>query len=744
MNTYVENSKEKKSHSIAHNLFQKKGRKYSGFQFVDNRPNAVAHEKTQEIVNNSSQAKQAAQLKTMVENYSTQQPSLRKRANTTGLPDHLKSGIENLSGYSMDDVTVHYNSDKPAQLQAHAYAQGTDIHLQPGQEKHLPHEAWHVVQQKQGRVKTTLQMKGGVNINDDSDLEKEADVMGMKAFEFVDNRPEAAAQRKIHELVNDSTSALFAPRKETLLNPDESDSESKQRINTPYFTNEGNRAPVQRVIDFSKKSKRVSATNIEELILFFVAKYGKFNEDHIRDKIKKIDAQEDNWSVFDVYRSFEEDNLSVFTEVEFSHSSSPNLPGGGMSDEKRYAAINQFAFNTVTKLVGIVGKNRFEARNDSDDDQHAEEIFMQQVDSSGIKLNEETVIVITINNSPCHAKCATLLAEWVKKHGLKDVTMFFANPYGTDEEFTNAIKILQAAGIKIHGFIPLDEIGTDTDNEIEGRYRKRFNKMGGKLKRAKKEKLYTSDNDSSSSEEEEEDSSDEDSDDEVLRYFGIGPHSDPLLERSRKYWIERIKHLVKLAKEKGNSDIDFEDAADEMGEIVDDPFSLEYISTTEDFKKYISEIDIAFDRCAKKMISSQKGSSINYNIRAESGIDRVIVVSIQEALLSANYITDRQITVVSGKNWTCYIRCVLIRLGKLSDYEAVIAKISEDRLNISSGVTVGEGTETQIQAIIESITGMTYYATATDVSHGHSSSSVTQHGTHVEMILTGAHFSLLG
>jgi hypothetical protein len=38
-------------------------------------------------------------------------------ANNTGLPDNLKSGIENLSGFSMDDVKVHYNSEKPAQLQ---------------------------------------------------------------------------------------------------------------------------------------------------------------------------------------------------------------------------------------------------------------------------------------------------------------------------------------------------------------------------------------------------------------------------------------------------------------------------------------------------------------------------------------------------------------------------------------------------------------------------------------------------
>ena len=107
---------------------------------------------------------------------------IQQKANRTGLPDNLKSGVESLSGYSMDDVKVHYNSSKPAQLQAHAYAQGADIHVAPGQEKHLPHEAWHVVQQKQGRVKPTKQLKSKVNINDDAGLEKEADVMGAKAM----------------------------------------------------------------------------------------------------------------------------------------------------------------------------------------------------------------------------------------------------------------------------------------------------------------------------------------------------------------------------------------------------------------------------------------------------------------------------------------------------------------------------------------------------------------------------------
>ncbi len=100
-----------------------------------------------------------------------------EKPNNTGLPDNLKTGIENLSGYSMDDVRVHYNSSKPAQLQAFAYAQGSDIHIAPGQEQHLPHEAWHVVQQKQGRVQPTMQLQG-VNVNDNEGLEREADVMG--------------------------------------------------------------------------------------------------------------------------------------------------------------------------------------------------------------------------------------------------------------------------------------------------------------------------------------------------------------------------------------------------------------------------------------------------------------------------------------------------------------------------------------------------------------------------------------
>jgi hypothetical protein len=109
---------------------------------------------------------------------------VQRQENKTGLPDQLKAGVESLSGHSLDDVKVHYNSSQPAQLNALAYAQGTDIHVGPGQEQHLPHEAWHVAQQKSGRVEATTQLAGGVPANTDPGLEHEADVMGAKAMQM--------------------------------------------------------------------------------------------------------------------------------------------------------------------------------------------------------------------------------------------------------------------------------------------------------------------------------------------------------------------------------------------------------------------------------------------------------------------------------------------------------------------------------------------------------------------------------
>lgn len=174
----------------------------SSSPLVGNRSEPAPMAALQSLTNDREQVKQLS--------------AMNETANRTGLPDGLKSGIENLSGYSMDDVKVHYNSDQPAQLQAHAYAQGTDIHLASGQEKHLPHEAWHVVQQKQGRVAATLQMQGGIQVNDNAGLEREADMMGSRALTagtrrgtaraLATVRPAMKVLQGVWAYVNDTTS----------------------------------------------------------------------------------------------------------------------------------------------------------------------------------------------------------------------------------------------------------------------------------------------------------------------------------------------------------------------------------------------------------------------------------------------------------------------------------------------------------------------------------------------------------
>ncbi|MEK8034497.1 DUF4157 domain-containing protein [Ideonella sp. DXS29W] len=104
-------------------------------------------------------------------------------ATSDGLPEQLTRGIAALSGEDLSDVRVHRASASPARLHAAAYAQGQDIHLAPGKERHLPHEAWHIVQQRQGRVRPTGQVAGQA-LNDDPRLEHEADAMGSKALQM--------------------------------------------------------------------------------------------------------------------------------------------------------------------------------------------------------------------------------------------------------------------------------------------------------------------------------------------------------------------------------------------------------------------------------------------------------------------------------------------------------------------------------------------------------------------------------
>ena len=222
MKTYTENSANEDKESLSNNSKTENG---ANPKFVDNRPEAVAQLKMKEMLKNSQQTMQMKNEQERPNINTTTTDELSKKEigpfqlkedptgdappnggssdpNKTGLPDNLKTGMESLSGMPLDDVKVHYNSEKPAQLQALAYAQGTDIHLGPGQEEHLPHELGHVVQQKKGTVKPTMQMMGkseGVPVNDDPQLEREADLMGGEALQMKADEKELNPAAKLKQ-----------------------------------------------------------------------------------------------------------------------------------------------------------------------------------------------------------------------------------------------------------------------------------------------------------------------------------------------------------------------------------------------------------------------------------------------------------------------------------------------------------------------------------------------------------------
>lgn len=69
MNRHAEHTTESKNKVVASGFSAKKGGSKSAFQFSDNRPEAVAQRKLQEMADNSPQARTAAQLQALTDSY---------------------------------------------------------------------------------------------------------------------------------------------------------------------------------------------------------------------------------------------------------------------------------------------------------------------------------------------------------------------------------------------------------------------------------------------------------------------------------------------------------------------------------------------------------------------------------------------------------------------------------------------------------------------------------------------------
>ena len=107
------------------------------------------------------------------------QKSEDKRGN---LPDNLQVKMENSFKADFSDVEIHENSTEAKDLDALAFTQGNEVHFAPGKyspestegQEILAHELSHIIQQREGKVKTTHEEQGH-NISEQIELENEAD-----------------------------------------------------------------------------------------------------------------------------------------------------------------------------------------------------------------------------------------------------------------------------------------------------------------------------------------------------------------------------------------------------------------------------------------------------------------------------------------------------------------------------------------------------------------------------------------
>ena len=151
MKAPADKSPDTQHQTSAHKAPQQQERSDAELQFIDNRAETASLRQLQETADNSPRQFAQRQQHSRVQNasmglqassddvtvqriedeevlqgeFAAESPAqlaqpAEVKPNNTGLPDNLKAGVESLSGMSLDNVKVHYNSSEPAQLNAHA------------------------------------------------------------------------------------------------------------------------------------------------------------------------------------------------------------------------------------------------------------------------------------------------------------------------------------------------------------------------------------------------------------------------------------------------------------------------------------------------------------------------------------------------------------------------------------------------------------------------------------------------
>lgn len=214
----------------------------------------------------------------------------------------------------------------------------------------------------------------------------------------------------------------------------------------------GGAAPIQRKIDYTSTSVKFGDVRdragliARAQVLFPLLP-------NVAELVDDIEGQRGSWSLGQVYAALSARSAAIPVPLASGERDASILLPSNPKHRR------DFGFTTRTRARGRVDRDGGEPLPLRESTQvsktfHAEDDVMEQLDKLLAKgeIDPGDTIHITINNSPCGARCAPNLARWFQANWTGRMIIRYANPHGKLDEFIQAREVLQAAGIEVESF----------------------------------------------------------------------------------------------------------------------------------------------------------------------------------------------------------------------------------------------------------------------------------------------------
>jgi hypothetical protein len=197
MNTHADKTQENKIQSVANTVAQKQSGGESTFQFVDNRPEAVAQRKLQEMANNNPRAMQLKAFQDMANAFGSKQQPIQRKLNFQSGAEYLDNSqntidnvpfnrVQNKAKALYDVAELNFKNEKP-KVGAAAFSpdspfiMGGDVKIEPLSSEQLENKSYDY---NDRLVEVTHETHHAIDHIEGLDISSEADYENKVISEF--------------------------------------------------------------------------------------------------------------------------------------------------------------------------------------------------------------------------------------------------------------------------------------------------------------------------------------------------------------------------------------------------------------------------------------------------------------------------------------------------------------------------------------------------------------------------------